>query len=86
MFNKKASVQFNQNNSNWCLFSQGLYLDTAAYEHIVESVCAKAQELVLSSPACKVSSSSDLLVKRYNIIRGVARVSQNSVPVTHWTH
>ena len=54
---------------------QGLYLDTVAYEHIVESVCAKAQELVISSPACKVSSRSDLLVKRYNIVRGVARVS-----------
>lgn len=61
----------------WLYWSgaQGLYQDILAYEHMVDSVSAKAQDLVTRNPTSKVASKVTLIMDRYQTLHKVAKVN-----------
>ena len=53
---------------------QGVYLDIVAYEHIVDSVKVKADQLLVQSAASRASADLHQLVKRYTVVRSLTKV------------
>ena len=54
---------------------QGLYQDILAYEHMVDSVSAKAHDLVTRNPTSKVASTVSQISDRYCTLHQLAKVT-----------
>ncbi len=58
----------------YCAF-QGVSQDITSYEHVIESVRAKAQELTLKSPSAKLATQNANIIQRYENLRDRTAVS-----------